>query len=200
MRRAPLACAATTAALLLLVGCTAPAEEGEPLAGPDVSTSGEADVPTDPTDPACLIGDWRITQEALQGFYDGLSATVDGLAFTVEGDTGLSFTADAYAYTPAFTLLLEIASVQGQGVTSGSISGDWSATEGVITTTVRDNSLTTIVTVAGVTQDASSELGSIIASDPISNAPFDCSDPSAPVLQFEVGSGARTPVPLTPAS
>ncbi|OYX53347.1 MAG: hypothetical protein B7Y93_07785 [Micrococcales bacterium 32-70-13] len=200
MRRAPLALTASTAALLLLVGCTT-SSEGDLAVDPGAAASEEAEAPEaalDPTDPACLIGDWRITQEALQGFYDGVSGSTEGLAFTVEGDTGLSFTADSYVYTPAFTLLLDIASVQGQAVTTGSIGGGWVGAEGVITTTVRDNSLSTIVTIAGVTQDASSQLGAIIASDPISNAPFDCSDPDAPVLQFDIGGGARTPVELTP--
>ena len=198
MRRAPLALTASTAALLLLAGCSAPADAG-PEVDPDAAgESAEPDAPTDPTDPACLIGDWRITQDQMQSFYDAVSGSTEGLALTIEGDTGLSFTTDSYIYTPSFTLLLDIAGVQGQGVTTGSIGGSYSATEGVITTTVGDNSLETIVTIAGVTQDASSELGAIIASDPINQAPFDCSDPDAPVLQFDTGSG-RTPVALTPA-
>jgi hypothetical protein len=197
MRRAPLALSATAAALLLLAGCSAPAEtEVDP---PVAGESTEPEAPTDPTDPACLVGDWRITQDQMQSFYDAVSGSTEGLELTIEGDTGLSFTADSYVYTPSFTLLLDIADVQGQGVTTGSIGGSYSASEGVITTTVVDNDLETIVTIAGVTQDASSELGAIIASDPINAAPFDCSDPDAPVLQFDTGTGARTPVALTPA-
>lgn len=198
MRRAPIAVTATAAALLLLAGCSAPAD-ADPEVDPDAAgESTEPEAPTDPTDPACLVGDWRITQEQMQSFYDAVSGSTEGLVLTIEGDTGLSFTADSYLYTPSFTLLLDIASVQGQGVTTGSIGGSYAATDGVITTTVRDNNLETIVTIAGVTQDASSELGAIIASDPINAAPFDCSDPDAPVLQFDTGSG-RTPVALTPA-
>lgn len=197
MRRAPLALTAT--ALLVLAGCSTggetDAETDAPVASPDVSD----EAPIDPTDPACLVGDWLITQDQMQSFYDAVSGTTEGLVLTIEGDTGLSFTADTYVYTPSFTLLLDIAGVQGQGVTTGSIGGSYAGTDGVITTTVGDNSLSTIVTIAGVTQDASSELGAIIASDPINSAPFDCSDPDAPVLQFDTGGGARTPVALTPA-
>lgn len=198
MRRAPLALTATTA-LLLLAGCTTTVE-ADPAVDPDAADETSApEEPTDPTDPACLIGDWRITQAEMQSFYDAVSATAEGLVLTIDGDTGLSFTADGYVYTPSFTLLLDIAGIAGQGVTTGSIGGSYTGAEGVITTTVVDNSLSTIVTIAGVTQDASSELGAIIASDPINNAPFDCSDPDAPVLQFDIGGGARTPVALTPA-
>jgi hypothetical protein len=197
MRRAPLALTAT-AALLLLAGCSTPADADPEVDDDAAGESTEPEAPTDPTDPACLIGDWRITQDQMQSFYDAVSGSTEGLVLTIEGDTGLSFTADSYVYTPSFTLLLDIAGVQGQGVTTGSIGGSYTATEGVITTTVGDNDLETIVTIAGVTQDASSELGAIIASDPINEAPFDCSDPDAPVLQFDTGSG-RTPVALTPA-
>lgn len=196
MRRSTTAAIAAASLLpLLLVGCSAgsetPAEPPEALA----PTEGEASAPTDP---ACLIGDWRITQDQMQVFYDAVSASTEGLSLTIVGDTGLSFTEADYLYTPGFTLQLEVAGVSGEGVTTGSIGGTWTAADGIITTTVGDNSLSTIVTINGVTQDASSTIGAIIASDPINEAPFDCTDPSAPVLQFDTGSG-RVPVALSAA-
>lgn len=202
MRRAPLtlAVSATAAALLVLAGCSA-GGDADSDADPEASASDEATEPVvvDPTDPACLIGDWRITQSAMQGFYDAASGSTEGFTLTIDGDTGLSFTGDTYLYTPEFTLLLDLAGVLGEGVTTGSIGGSYTAADGVITTTVGDNSLTTIVTINGVTQDASGEIGGVIASDPINQAPFDCSNPQSPVLQFDTGSGTRTPVALTPA-
>ena len=54
------------------------------------------------------------------------------------------------------------------------------------------------VTVMGQTIDGSDLAGGLLLSDPINDAPFDCSS-GTPVLQFETGSG-RTPVALTPAS
>ncbi len=198
MRRAALA--VTAAALFALVGCT-PGDEPrtDPIAAPsDLTTDPDAPA-ADPIDPDCLIGDWLITQSEMQGFYDAVSGSTDGLVLTIEGDTGLSFTADEYLYTPTFTLILEIAGVMGEGVTTGSLGGTWTASAGVITTTLGANDLETIVTINGTTQDASSTLGSIIASDPINQAPFDCTDPESPVLQFETGTGSRTPVALTPA-
>lgn len=202
MRRVTtLSTTATAIVLLALTGCvggepTDAEADGGAEPGTTVEPSDDAAAP-DPTDPACLIGDWRITQEQMQVFYDAVSASSEGLALTIDGDTGLSFTESAYVYTPEFVLRLDISGLVGEGVTTGSLGGTWTAEDGVITTSVGDNSLSTIVTIAGVTQDASDTLGGIIASDPINQAPFDCTDPAAPVIQFDTGSG-RVPVALTP--
>lgn len=185
--------------LLALAGCVGaePGDDADPGAS-DPAGSGEPSAAPDPSDPGCLIGNWRITQEQMQVFYDAVSSSTEGLALTIDGDTGLSFTATDYVYTPEFVLRLDVSGLVGEGVTTGSIGGTWTAEDGVITTTVGDNSLSTVVTIAGVTQDASDTLGAIIASDPINDAPFDCTDPAAPVIQFDTGSG-RVPVALTPA-
>ncbi len=197
MRRAALA--STAVALLVLAGCSAD-DPSDPEVDPISAETSDPDAPvSDPLDPDCLIGDWLITQSEMQSFYDAVSGTTDGLALTVQGDTGLSFTEDEYRYTPSFTLMLEVAGVMGEGVTTGSLGGTYTASAGVITTTVGDNNLSAVVTINGATQDASGVLGGIISSDPINPAPFECIDPAAPVLQFETGSGGRTPVALTPA-
>jgi hypothetical protein len=199
MRRAAFALTAVT--VLAMAGC-APGDDSTVEADPsatasDAATDSEAPV-ADPLDPACLVGDWLITQAEMQSFYDAVSGSTEGLVLTIDGDTGLSFTPDEYLYTPTFTLLLEIAGVMGEGVTTGSLGGTYTAEAGVITTTLGANDLQTIVSINGVTQDASGVLGSIIASDPINQAPFDCTNPASPVLQFDTGAG-RTPVALTPA-
>ena len=196
------AVALTGLAVLMLVGCTTGgAEPDVPAANEPAAEASEASAdPIDPIDPGCLVGEWLITQSAMQGFYDAVSVdTEGGVEFTIVGDTGLSFTTDSYEYTPSFTLELSLAGVQGQGVTTGSLGGGWTGDGGVVTTTLGFNNLSTQVTIAGAAVDASELLGSIIASDPINQAPFDCSDPQAPVLQFETGVGSRTPVQLTPA-
>lgn len=198
--RAPFVTATASAAVVLLAfaGCVgAEPDDADPGAS-DPAASGEPSAAPDPSDPGCLIGDWRITQEQMQVFYDAVSSSTEGLALTIDGDTGLSFTETDYVYTPEFVLRLDVSGLVGEGVTTGSIGGTWSAEDGVITTTVDDNSLSTVVTIAGVTQDASDTLGAIIASDPINDAPFDCTDPASPVIQFDTGSG-RVPVALTPA-
>ena len=146
MRRAPIVVAAATAALRALTACSVgEPTEAEPDGAPDPEASASSD-PVDPTDPGCLVGDWRIAQDQMQVFYDAVSAASEGLALTIVGDTGLSFTDTEYLYTPGFTLQLEVAGLVGEGVTTGSIGGTWTADAGVITTAVGDNSLSTIVT------------------------------------------------------
>jgi hypothetical protein len=199
MRRATMAGALI--GLLALAGCTATEDGAEPAPDEEPSVDGtddSGDEALDPTDPACLIGDWVLAEDQMQSFYDAISTEVESVSFTVEGDTGLSFTATDYRYTPDFTLVLEIDNVgNGEGVTTGSLGGTYTATGGVITTTLADNDVAVTVTVLGQTIDGSDLFGSFIESDPINAAPFDCSS-GAPVLQFETPTG-RTPVALTPA-
>ncbi len=198
MRRSTTAVLAAASLLpLLLVGCTT-SSEGDLAVDPDAPASAEPEAPADPTDPACLIGDWLITEAEMQSFYDAVSGSTEGLQLTIDGDTGLSFTADSFTYTPDFTLRLDIAGVAGEGVTTGSLSGGWSAADGVVTTTVGSNDIDVQVSIAGTEVDASDSVGSIIASDPINQAPFDCSVPAAPVLQFDTGTDARVPLTLSP--
>lgn len=201
MRRA--AVAVTIAGVIALAGCGAPSvgADTDPaeVPGAEGSTTPEEEAPVDPTDPACLVGDWQIAQDQMQSFYDTLSDGVDGVSVDIEGSTGLSFTATEYRYTPDFTLLLTIEGVgTGEGVTSGSLGGGYTAEDGVVTTALADNDVTVAMTVLGQSIDGTDLLGSFIESDPINQAPFDCSS-GAPVLQFETPTG-RTPVALTPAS
>lgn len=196
MRRASLAL--TAVALLVLAGCT-PGDSTDAETDPSDGVSTESEAPsTGPLDPACLIGDWVLTQDQMQSFYDAVASEADGITFTAEGQAGLSFTATDYRWTPEFTLSLEVAGLEGQGVTTGTLGGTYIASEGVITTTVGDNNLAATLTINGATQDGSELLGAFITSDPINDTPYDCTDPDAPVLQFETATG-RTPVVLTRA-
>lgn len=199
MRRASLSL--TAVALLVLAGCSAgdsTEADVDPSDGVSTETAETEAAPTDPLDPACLVGDWVLTQEQMQGFYNALATEVDGITFTAEGSAGLSFTATDYRWTPEFTLVLEVAGLEGQGATTGTLGGTYTAADGVITTTLGDNNLSATLTINGTTQDGTELLGSFITSDPINNTPYDCTNPDAPVLQFETSTG-RTPVVLTPA-
>ena len=199
MRRASLALTAVT--LLVLAGCTS-GGTAETEVDPDASSSGDgaetAAPPADPLDPACLIGDWVVTEDQMQSFYDAISAETEGVTFTAEGFAGLSFTATDYRWTPEFTLLLEISDIQGQGVTTGTLGGTYTAADGIITTTLGDNNLSADLTVNGMAIDGSELLGSFLSADPINDTPYDCSEPDSPVLQFETSTG-RTPVVLARA-
>lgn len=199
MRRA--AVATTAIAILLVAGCSA-GDAAEPEVDPTITgvdaADGDETPSSDPLDPECLIGDWVLTQEQMQSFYDALGEETDGITFIAEGSAGLGFTATDYRWTPEFTLNFEVAGVMGQGITSGTLGGTYTASEGIITTTVGDNNLSATVTINGATQDGSDLLGAVISSDPINDTPYDCSDPDAPVLQFETATG-RTPIVLTRA-
>ncbi|MER3390819.1 MAG: hypothetical protein RJQ01_12435 [Microcella sp.] len=199
MRRA--VTAVTIAGVLVLAGCGAPAGDAdtEPEDAAVEEPTAPEEEPIDPTDPACLVGDWQIAEDQMQSFYDALAVGIDGIEFAVDGSVGLSFTADEYRYTSDFVLDLTVeGGTTGEGVATGGLGGTYTAEDGVITTTLVDNDLSVIVTVMGQTIDGSDLAGGLLLSDPINDAPFDCSS-GAPVLQFETGSG-RTPVALTPAS
>ncbi|MFL0713646.1 MAG: hypothetical protein ACJLS2_14520 [Microcella pacifica] len=202
MRRAGFAATIAVAGALALTGCGAPSGDAEPDPAEDGAVeepTAPEEKPTDPTDPACLVGDWRIAEDQMQSFYDALAADLDGVSFAIDGSVGLSFTADEYRYTSDFVLDLTIDGAgEGEGVATGGLGGTYTAEDGVITTTLVDNDLSVIVTVMGQTIDGSDLAGGLLLSDPINDAPFDCSS-GTPVLQFETGSG-RTPVALTPAS
>ena len=202
MRRAGFAATIAVTGALALTGCGAPSGDAEPDPADDAAVeepTAPEEEPTDPTDPACLVGDWQIAEDQMHSFYDALAADLDGVSFAIDGSVGLSFTADEYRYTSDFVLDLTIDGAgEGEGVATGGLGGTYTAEDGVITTTPVDNDLSVIVTVMGQTIDGSDLAGGLLLSDPINDAPFDCSS-GTPVLQFETGSG-RTPVALTPAS
>ncbi len=202
MRRALLALALT--GTLALTGCSGAGDEpaDDPEAGAEAPTTeeagAEAGAESDPLDPACLVGDWVLTQEQMQGFYDAMTSETEGATFDAAGTAGLSFTATEYRWTPEFTLTLELPMIEAEAVTTGTLGGTYTASEGTITTTLGDNNLSATLTIGGAEQDATDLLGDFITSDPINDTPYDCSDPDAPVLQFETATG-RTPVTLTRA-
>ena len=153
-----------------------------------------------PTGPECLIGNWVITQDEMNAFYDTLESQMDApLAITVFGQTQLDLTADTYVYTANFDLTVEVAGTGGEGQSTGTVSGTYTADDGVIVTTLGSSSLNVIITVMGQTIDGSSMANGILNSAPINDAPNDCSGPT-PVIMFQTAdAGVRHPVTLTPA-
>jgi len=150
--------------------------------------------------PECLVGDWYIAEDQMQAFYTAVSATNDGLDITVDGGTGLSFSAATYTYTPDFAIVLQVAGAEAEGSISGGISGDYSATEAEITTSHEVSNVALSVTVSGITIDGTELVGDILASAPINSAPYECGD-VGPIISFDTGDGnPRVPIQLTPAS
>ena len=171
-----------------------------PVTDPPATTT--APPVTDPPAPSadCLIGNWVITQDEMNAFYDTLEATVGApLDITVSGQTLLDLTADTYEYTANFDLVVSALGTSGEGQSSGTVSGTYTADDGVIVTTLGSSNLSVIVTVGGQTLDESAFANGLLGSVPINDAPYDCSGPT-PVIMFETADpGVRHPVTLTPA-
>jgi hypothetical protein len=151
-------------------------------------------------DRACLVGEWVVTEEEMNGFYDGLESTVDApLTISVEGSAPITFSADGtYLWDPEFVLTVDVAGAGGTGATTGDITGDWSASDGVVTTTSDVNALEVSITVNGATINGSDLANGFLNSSPINGVTYSCDGP-APILDFKTADPDVTvPVTLTP--
>lgn len=170
-------------------------------AAPTTTTEAPTTTTEPPAPGACLVGDWVITEEQMNVFYDQIEATSGGeLSIQISGSTGLTFTTDGrFEYTPDFTLELEVIGAGGSGVTGGLIGGTYQARDGIVVTSIDRNEIEVTVDVMGQVFDGSDIAGGFLTSFPVADAPFDCSGPS-PVIDFATGEGTpRVPVELTPA-
>lgn len=196
--RAPFV-AAVAISLLAIAGCT-PAV-APPTAGPDIDGDSASPSPDglDLVPPGCLIGEWTITQEELQVFYDSVAEATDGaVSFVAEGDTGLSFDGAQFAYTPDLVLTIQTPATEGVATLSGTISGAYAADETTVTTTNETVDVTYDYVVGGVTQDASTIFGDALLGAPINGGDYECTA-DGPVISFDNGFG-RVPVQLVPAA
>jgi hypothetical protein len=165
------------------------------------ATTTAATTTTTPDDGACLVGEWVVTEQEMDGFYAGLMSTMDApLTIDTVGSAPLSFAADGtYAWAPAFDLTVEVAGVSGTGQVAGTITGNWIATDGVVTTASDVNALTVFITVRGQTIDGADLANGFLNSSPVNGVTYSCDGPT-PVLDFKTGDPSVTvPVTLTPA-
>jgi hypothetical protein len=184
---------------LALTGCVPTVVPGggassEAEAGVGEGTSG-GDTEAVDSGPECLVGDWQISQEQMQSFYDTLAANsgVDG--FEVEGGTGLSFTGTTYAYTPDFALSMSASGMPVTAAISGTIAGDYTADDEKVTTSHETNDTTLAVSVGGTPFDGGDLFSDLLASSPINSAPYTCTA-DGPLIEFDAGS-SRVPIQLT---
>ncbi|MEL0627663.1 hypothetical protein V6245_11990 [Salinibacterium amurskyense] len=200
LRRLRALAAVSVLSMGALTACSAPADSEEPVA-----SETDASAPAEPEEemvsgPECLIGDWYITEDQMQGFYSAVSGTTEGLDISVEGGTGLSFTDTTYTYTPDFTILLEVAGSEGVGSITGAIDGDYEASDTVITTSHDESDIAMTVTVGGVSVDGTDLTEGFLNSAPINSAPYECGT-DGPIIQFSTGDDSPTvAMQLTPAS
>jgi hypothetical protein len=149
----------------------------------------------------CLVGDWVVTEEQMNAYYAGLMGTLEApLTITTVGSAPLSFRADGtYEWAPGFALTVEVAGASGTGDVGGTITGNWTAAEGVVTTASDVNALVVQITVNGVVFDGADLANGLLNSSPVNGVTYSCDGPS-PVLDFQTADpGVTVPVTLTPA-
>ncbi len=179
----------------------APDDTASPASDPPTTDAQLSAVPAQDLDGACLVGEWVVTEDEMNAFYEGVTATLSvPLTISVEGSAPITFRADhTYAWAPAFTLTVEVVGQVGTGVSGGSIIGDWSAADGTLTTSSEVNALEVEVTVAGVTLDESDFANGLLNSSPVNGVTYSCDGPT-PVLNFLTGDPDVTvPISLEPA-
>lgn len=149
----------------------------------------------------CLIGNWVVTEEEMDGYYAGLMGTMDApISIDTSGSAPLSFGADGtYEWAPEFALTVEVAGQSGNGDVAGTINGNWTAVDGVVTTSSDVNALTVSISVNGVAFDGDDLASGLLNSSPVNGVTYSCDGPT-PVLDFQTADPAVTvPVTLTPA-
>jgi hypothetical protein len=173
-----------------------------PVPATDDADSGSPTTPApEPDAGECLVGDWVVTEEQMDAFYSGLMSTLEApLTLDTAGSAPLSFASDGtYEWAPAFTLTVEVAGASGTGEVGGTITGNWTATEGVVTTSSDLNALIVSIDVNGVVFDGADLANGLLNSTPINGVTYSCAGP-APVLDFKTADPSVTvPVTLTPA-
>jgi len=157
--------------------------------------------PVPDSDGACLVGEWVVTEDEMNKFYDAIESTVDvPLSIAVEGSAPLTLSADGtYRWEPEFILTVEVTGISGTGAATGNITGDWSVDGEVLTSASEVNALEVSITVGGTTIEGSDIANGFLNSSPINGVTYSCEGP-VPVLDFMTGDPDVTvPVTLTPA-
>jgi hypothetical protein len=175
-------------------------------AGTDSSTTeapiAEAPATTEaPAEGDCLIGDWVVTDEQMNLFYAGAIGTLQTpLTIDTVGSAPLTFGADGtYSWTPDFVLTVDVAGQSGVGDVGGTITGNWTAVDGIVTTSADVNDLTVSITVNGATFGGDDLANGLLDSSPVNGVTYACDGP-VPVLDFKTADPEVTvPVTLTPA-
>jgi hypothetical protein len=155
----------------------------------------------EPDDSACLVGDWVVTEEQMDAFYDGVMSTLEApLTIDTVGSAPLSFAADGtYLWAPAFALTVEVAGASGTGDVTGTITGNWTAVDGVVTTSSDLNALVVSLVVNGVPFEGADLANGLLNGSPVNGVTYSCDGPT-PVLDFQTADPSVTvPVTLTPA-
>jgi len=180
---------------------TEPPATEAPATDAPADTAAPVTSPTGESSADCLVGDWVITEDELNAYYDALEAVLSASGpaptFDIAGQVLLTFAPTDYTYTGDFELTLGVAGQEGTGTSTGTVSGPWSAVDGVIVSETADTNLSISVSIGGITLSGSELANGLLSDAPINAAPFDC---AGPTLDFQTGEGTpRHTVTLTPA-
>jgi len=188
LRPAALLTALALAGVLALTGCApggGPAEEPIPTE-PD---GGEGDGLTTEIGGPCLIGDWTIDESEMRSFYEAVGEA-SGMEIGVTGSTRLEIDESSYQWLPVYTISFPAGGSEVSGDVSGSIRGDYTVAEGVITTVNDVSDIEAEVTVGGIPFDASGIIEGILSDHPINSASYHCEE-GAPVIDFPIPGGTH---------
>lgn len=183
-----------------LAGCSptaAPEAPGTPPESTTAPSGRESDEEIDPI--ACVLGEWRISEEQMQLYYDAVSAGVEGTTFTVHGTTDLVFEDTDYSYFPGFSLDLDVSGTHASARLFGSITGNYVVDGGEITTNNDSNIISMEVEAAGFAIDGTELASEMLTAYPVSNAPYECLPGPELIIDMETGYG-RVPILLVPAT
>lgn len=181
---------------------SAVSETTEPSAGPSTTETPASTAAPEPVDDhgACLIGSWIVSEEQMNAYYEGLMTTVDApITLVATGQATLTFDGATYAWAPDFELDVTVVDQPGTGTTSGSVTGSWSASDGVIVTVSDVNAVELEITVNGTTFSGSDLANGLLNESPVNGVTYSCAG-ATPVIDFRTADPAvSVPVTLTPA-
>jgi hypothetical protein len=153
-------------------------------------------------DPSCLVGEWIVTEDELNKYYDSIEGSfpegTPAPTFDIAGNVLLTFTETDYVYVADFDLTLDVAGQSGTGDTMGTVTGTWGVVDGLVVTTFGESDLDVVISIGGVTLSGSEFANGLLDSAPINDAAFDCAGPTISFQTSEVG-GPGHDVLLTPA-
>ncbi len=178
-RRIPTLAAVALLSGFALLGCTAPTTVAPTE---DVPTTGDA-ITTD-SGGDCLVGEWIIPEDQLNAFYAQISAESEGVSMSAEGDSALIFTETTYEYRPDFKLILDLGGTTGRGDVTGSVLGNYTAADGLLTTENDVSDLDMQLVIDGMPIDANDIGNAAVESEPIHDVTYHC-EAGAPVIDFK---------------
>jgi hypothetical protein len=174
-----------------------PATEAAPTTvEPTTTTPPTTELPTTTTEPAptaaeCLAGTWRISQEQVRTYYDGLAERSEGeLRIRARGTARLEVAADGrFTYTPDIDLEIVALGAPGTGSLKGRSTGSLQVSGGAVRVRSVDTVVDAAFTIGGTPFDGAEIAGGVLIALPFADAPVDCTAARPVVGPFTLSAG-----------